>query len=237
MIKNNLNPVWSDEIVTRDITAEMATQDLVLRIYDKDMIGQQAMELGLEKARAQGVAIVGLRNVHHLGRIGAWGEECARAGFISIHYVNGTGHGPLVATHGGYEARYSTNPFCTAIPATPDNPMIVVDFATSMIAQGKVRVAHYAGNPLPEGVVVGPNGHATTAPGAAPGSSATVAAASGSATLTTATGSAATIATTIGPSSVAATNPRQSFAWPMLPRHQLQALQPTRGRCQLHERV
>ena len=129
------------------------------------VIGQQAMELGLEKARAQGVAIVGLRNVHHLGRIGAWGEECARAGFISIHYVNGTGHGPLVATHGGYEARYSTNPYCTAIPATPDNPMIVVDFATSMIAQGKVRVAHYAGNPLPEGVVVGPNGHATTDPG------------------------------------------------------------------------
>ena len=34
-----------------------------------------------------------------------------------------------------------------------------------MIAQGKVRVAHYAGNPLPEGVVVGPNGHATTDPG------------------------------------------------------------------------
>ena len=65
------------------------------------VIGQQAMELGLEKARAQGVAIVGLRNVHHLGRIGAWGEACARAGFISIHYVNGTGHGPLVATHGG----------------------------------------------------------------------------------------------------------------------------------------
>ncbi len=129
------------------------------------VIGREAMQLGLEKARSQGVAIVGLRNVHHLGRIGAWGEICAEAGFISIHYVNGTGHAPMVATHGGYEARYSTNPYCTAIPATANNPMVVADFATSMMAQGKVRVAHYAGKTLPDGAVVGPDGYPSNDPG------------------------------------------------------------------------
>jgi uncharacterized oxidoreductase len=139
-------------------------------LLDGDMgygqvIGREAMQLGLEKARSQGVAIVGLRNVHHLGRIGAWGEICAQAGFISIHYVNGTGHAPIVATHGGYEARYSTNPYCTAIPATDKNPMVVADFATSTMAQGKVRVAHYAGDTLPDGAVVGPDGYPSNDPG------------------------------------------------------------------------
>ncbi len=129
-------------------------------------VGARTMELGLAKAREHGVAIVGLRNVHHLGRIGAWGEICAKAGFISIHYVNAHGHRALVAPHGGYDARYSTNPYCTALPETPDNPMLVLDMATSRIAQGKVRVAYYKGTALPDGAAVGADGSATDDPAA-----------------------------------------------------------------------
>ncbi len=128
-------------------------------------VGAEAMELGLAKAREHGVAVVGLRNVHHLGRIGAWGEICARAGFISIHYVNADGHEPMVAPHGGYDARYSTNPYCTALPETPDNPMIVLDMATSRIAQCKVRVAYYKGTELPEGTALDAEGRPTRDPG------------------------------------------------------------------------
>ena len=129
-------------------------------------VGHDSMELGISKARESGAAIVGLRNVHHLGRIGAWGEMCARAGFISIHYVNATGHKPYVAPYGGYEARYSTNPYCAAIPATEKTPMMVLDMATSRVAQGKVRVAHYAEKemPMPD-ALVGPNGKLTKDPG------------------------------------------------------------------------
>ena len=128
-------------------------------------VGAEAMELAIAKARKEGVAIVGLRNVHHLGRIGAWGEMCARAGFVSIHYVNAHGHRPIVAPHGGYDARYSTNPYCTALPETPDNPMLVLDMATSRVAQGKVRVAHNKGAALPDGAAVDPEGHPTRDPG------------------------------------------------------------------------
>ena len=129
-------------------------------------IGAETMALAIDKARRTGSAIVGLRNVHHLGRIGAWAEICARAGFISIHYVNATGHKPYVAPWGGYEARYSTNPYCTAIPATARTPMMVLDMATSRVAQGKVRVAHYAGKPMPmDDALVGPNGRPTNDPG------------------------------------------------------------------------
>ena len=130
------------------------------------IIGRKTMEIGVEKVKQNGAAIVGLRNVHHLGRIGAWGEICAKAGFISIHYVNATGHKPYVAPYGGYEARYSTNPYCTAIPATKKTPMMVLDMATSRVAQGKVRVAHYDEKELsiPD-ALVGPNGKLTSDPG------------------------------------------------------------------------
>ena len=128
------------------------------------VIGHETMEMGIAKAKEHGVAIVGLRNVHHLGRIGAWGEMCANAGFISIHYVNAMAHDPLVAPFGGYDARYSTNPYCTALPATPDGPSIVLDMATSKLAQGKVRVARNKGVPLPDGAVVGSDGLPTNDP-------------------------------------------------------------------------
>ena len=129
------------------------------------IIGAEAMELGVSRAAEMGVAIVALRYSHHLGRIGAWGELCAKAGLVSIHYVNVIGHTPLVSPFGGAEARYSTNPYCTAIPAPPGGDPIVLDMATSKIAMGKVAVAHNKGVEVPEGSLINPNGASTRDPG------------------------------------------------------------------------
>lgn len=129
------------------------------------VIGAEAMEIGIAKAQESGVAIVGLTNSYHLGRIGAWGEQCADAGLVSIHYVNTTGHPPLVAPFGGAEGRYSTNPYCAAIPATEKNPQIVLDMATSKIAMGKVRVAYNKGVAVGEDTLITPEGVASTDPG------------------------------------------------------------------------
>jgi len=125
---------------------------------------REAMEMAIARAKETGVCIMGLRRTHHMGRIGAWGEMAAGAGLVSIHYVNTTGHRPYVSPWGGYEAKYSTNPYCTAIPATDDTPMIVLDMATSRVAQGKVRVAYYAGKKTPPDALVGPDGHPTDDP-------------------------------------------------------------------------
>jgi len=127
-------------------------------------ICREATEMAIARAKDKGAAIVGLRRTHHMGRIGAWGEMCARAGLISIHYVNTTGHRPYVAPWGGFESRYSTNPYCTAIPATDKTPMIVLDMATSRVAQGKVRVAYYAGKKTPADALIGPDGVPTDDP-------------------------------------------------------------------------
>jgi hydroxycarboxylate dehydrogenase B len=157
--------------MTPGAKVSLVTDNGVYVLLDGNMgygqtIGRESMEIAINKVKKNGAAIVGLRNVHHLGRIGAWGELCAKAGFISIHYVNATGHKPYVAPYGGYEARYSTNPYCTALPATEKTPMMVLDMATSRVAQGKVRVAHYAEKPMPmDDALVGPNGKPTTDPG------------------------------------------------------------------------
>ena len=69
-------------------------------------------------------AIVATRNSFHLCRIGAWAEQCARAGFVSMHHTNVIGHRPLCAPHGGYDARYSTNPYTVGLPVRPRAPCI-----------------------------------------------------------------------------------------------------------------
>ena len=128
------------------------------------VIGREAMKLGIAKAREMGVAVVGLKNSYHIGRIGAWGEMCAAAGFISIHYVNALSPNSLVAPFGGTESRFSTNPYCTALPATAGGPAVILDMATSQVAQGKVRVAFNKGVEVPEGSLIDSQGNPTNDP-------------------------------------------------------------------------
>ena len=129
-------------------------------------IGRQAMGLAIGRAREHGVCVMSIRRSFHLCRIGAWGEQCAREGLISIHYVNVVGHPGLVAPWRGSDARYATNPYCITMPATATNPIIQLDMATSVIAQGKVRVARNKGERLAPGVLIDGDGRPTTDPNA-----------------------------------------------------------------------
>ena len=79
------------------------------------VVAYEAMEHGIERAKKLGVCAVGLRDAHHIGRIGHWAEQCAKAGLVSFHFVNVAGD-PLVAPFGGIDRRFGTNPFCAAFP-------------------------------------------------------------------------------------------------------------------------
>lgn len=127
------------------------------------VVGRQACDMLIDRARETGVVVAGIRNNHHLGRIGAYAEHCAAQGFISLHMVNVVGHNPLVAPFGGRERRFTTNPFTCAIPRK-NEPPVVLDMATSAVAMGKVRVAHEAGKPAPDGALIDHEGLATTDP-------------------------------------------------------------------------
>lgn len=128
------------------------------------VVTEQAMALAIDRARDAHVAILSLRNSFHLGRLGDWGAMAAEAGFICILYANVLSERALVAPYGGSDARFTTNPYCTAIPATDKNPMFLLDMATSQIAMGKARVAHLKGVPVPEGSLIDHKGSPTTDP-------------------------------------------------------------------------
>ena len=124
-----------------------------------------AMELAIQRAKEQGVAVLGLKNSYHIGRVGAWAEMGAAAGFISIHYVNVLSRTSAVAPYGGSDSRFSTNPYCTAIPVSEGDDPIVLDMATSRVAVGKVRVAHNKGEKMMPDALIDSEGNPTTDPG------------------------------------------------------------------------
>lgn len=126
------------------------------------VIGAEAMARAIERVRAHGLALVGIRNSGHLGRIGAWAGTLAEAGLVSVHFVNTSGYGILVAPHGATERRLSANPIAGGAPG-PDGP-IVLDIATSATAEGKIQVARNKGEALPPGLVLDGAGRPVTDP-------------------------------------------------------------------------
>ena len=128
------------------------------------VVGREATELAIERVKENGLVCMGVRNCHHLGRIGAYGELCGAAGLISIHFVNVVGHDPQVSPFAGRERRMTTNPFCCVVPREGQEP-IVLDMATSTIALGKVRVANMKGEKVPAGALLDHEGLPTQDPG------------------------------------------------------------------------
>lgn len=126
------------------------------------VIGREAMQLGIGRALQHGSCIVALGNSHHLGRIGAWAEMATRAGLVSLHFVNVIARG-IVAPFGGADARFGTNPFAAGIPLSDREPLIL-DFATSMLAQGKTRVAFNKGELVPPDCLLDDHGSPTREP-------------------------------------------------------------------------
>lgn len=131
------------------------------------VVGVQAMELAFERVRAQGACIMSLARAHHLGRIGHFAEMAVAQGWVSLHFVSVWAR-PIVAPHGGGDGRFGTNPCCIGIPLSHDHPgqaPFILDFATSRVAQGKMRVAHNEGRQVAPGTLIDENGHPTTDPG------------------------------------------------------------------------
>lgn len=127
------------------------------------IVGEQAIDAAIAKARTHGIGMATLRNAGHLGRIGDWAARAAEAGMTSLNFVNAIGHQLLVVPHGGAEPRGSTNPIAIGMPVK-DAPPVILDFATSAVAEGKVRVARNKGTYLPHDCLLDVEGKPTTDP-------------------------------------------------------------------------
>src|SRR5438477_6896228 len=148
-------------IIKTDQTVEIVIDAPSFAVIDgKFGFGQtvtpQAIRIGIDKCKAQALSMVALRNSGHLGRVGDWAEMAAAEGLVSIYFVNAAGS-VLVAPFGGVDRRLSTAPYCVGVPRK-GKPPVILDFATSLVAEGKVLVASRGGKKLPDNAMVGPDG-------------------------------------------------------------------------------
>ena len=130
--------------------------------------GIPAMELAYKSAarvaRAKHISITSIINVGHTGRHGAFADQYADDGFLSI--LIGGGNREVwrqVAPYGGCEPKLPTNPYCIGFPGDERGPL-VLDFATSMLAGGWIYAAQNAGGHLPENCIIDRNGMPSVKP-------------------------------------------------------------------------
>jgi len=156
------------DVVRANQTIKILHQTDVLAVVDGQFgfgqsIGEQALRLVIDKAQATGVGLLALRNCGHLGRIGDWPAMAAEAGLCSLHFVNTSGFGLLVAPFGGIDRRLSANPIAAGVPVEGAAP-IILDISTSAIAEGKIKVAFNKGVRLPPGSIIDAEGQPTDDP-------------------------------------------------------------------------
>jgi uncharacterized oxidoreductase len=125
------------------------------------VVARRATEVALEKARRQGLAAVGVRRSNHIGRLADYVELAAEQGYVGLIWANAP-TAPSVVPHGGTSRRLSTNPLAVAIPGPGGGVAISVDMATSIVAEGKVRVKRNRKERLPDGWAIDPDGRPVT---------------------------------------------------------------------------
>jgi len=129
------------------------------------VVARKAMEMVIEKAKRCGVGTVVVSNSQHVGRLGEYPALAAAKGMIGLAIINLFGGKEVeeVAPWGGIDPRLAPNTIAWAAPCSEDWP-IVFDMTTSVVPEGKVRLAKYKGRELPEGCIIDCNGLPTTNP-------------------------------------------------------------------------
>jgi len=111
------------------------------------------------RAKNVGIAAAAIYHSHHFGVAGHPCEQLAQLGFVSFIYGNSP---KAIAPTGAAEKVLGTNPI--AFGAPHDSDPLVIDFAVSTVARGKILAARQQGQRIPEGWALGPNGEPTTDP-------------------------------------------------------------------------
>lgn len=126
------------------------------------IVGRTATDAAVERAEEHGMSVVGVRDATHLGRIGEWSERATDSDMIFAAFVNIQGPGNA-APPGSADRRFLTNPISFGFPTFDalDFP-IVLDIATTQVADGKFRERRAKGEPLPEEWTVTADGGSVT---------------------------------------------------------------------------
>lgn len=121
------------------------------------VVGRRAMMLAIEIARESGVGVVGVRNSSHFGTGAFFVEQAVEAGMIGLALTNAPSNMP---PWGGRKPYLGTNPLAVGLPCEKERP-VVLDMSTSVVARGKIVMAHKAGQSIPPGWAIDEEGWPT----------------------------------------------------------------------------
>lgn len=126
------------------------------------VVAHRATTIAIEKAEAEGIAIVGANETWYTGMLSYYAEMAAARGLVSLIASNAS---PWIAPYGATEGRLGTNPICFGFPS--DGDPVIFDIGTSAIMHAEVTLAHRLGHNLPEGIAFDRDGAPTRNPAAA----------------------------------------------------------------------
>ena len=160
-----INDGWIEPTARPSILRETPTSALVTGNWTFGHVAAKyAMEVAIEKARTQNVAVVGIVQQNHIGRLGEYVELAAASGMIGMVWAGGYGsEEPAAAPYGGREAVLHTNPLSIGFPTDGEAP-VMFDFATTTWSGSKARLAQLRQEPMPPGSIVDRDGNPTTNP-------------------------------------------------------------------------
>lgn len=124
--------------------------------------GRRGMETAIRKAQATGAGFVSVRNSSHYGIAGFYARMALPYNMIGISMTNVGAGGGTPPTF-GRTGLFGTNPIAVAAP-TRNSPPFVMDFATTVVAFGKLQIAMRRNHEVPLGWVMDKSGNLTTDP-------------------------------------------------------------------------
>jgi hydroxycarboxylate dehydrogenase B len=129
------------------------------------IVAGRAMQLAIQKAKETMISSVGAYNLYHVGRLADYTRMAAEQDMVGLMVVNGGGASQIVTPFGGAAGRLATNPISIAFPTGGPTPFLC-DMATSVVAEGKVRLHRLRGERTPDGWLLDNQGRPTTDPNA-----------------------------------------------------------------------
>jgi LDH2 family malate/lactate/ureidoglycolate dehydrogenase len=157
--------IYNGQIDPRAEPKAEATRPGTVVIHGRRAFGQLAAGRAVRElhglAREHGSGVAAIRDCNHVGRLGEYVATLAEQDLVALAFGNAD---PTVAPYGGRERRLGTNPLAWAAPRAPDLPPVVMDWASSGVAEGKLAVARDRGEQVPEGLVLDAEGRVSTVP-------------------------------------------------------------------------
>ncbi len=121
------------------------------------VVAPRAMDIAIERAKTFGSGWGAIQNSNHFGIAGYHAMKALPHDMIGMAMTNAT---PFIPPTQSKQAMLGTNPISYAFPTKNERPL-VIDFATSSVARGKIEIARREGKKIPKGWIIDKHGNSS----------------------------------------------------------------------------